>query len=109
MVRDERVYTRVSKDEKKAMKKTCAQLGYKSLSAFIRKMALDGMIINLHLPELNEMIKLLRVCSNNLNQIARKVNATGRVYDSEMEQLLHNQEELWQAANDILAKLAAIK
>jgi hypothetical protein len=49
MVRDERVYTRVSKDEKKAMKETCAQLGYKSLSAFIRKMALDGMIIHLHL------------------------------------------------------------
>ena len=47
------------------------------------------MIIHLYLPELNEMIKLLRVCSNNLNQIARKVNSTDRVYDSEMEQLLH--------------------
>ena len=86
-----------------------SQVGTKSLSAYLRKIAIDGMIINLQIPELKEIISLLRRCSNSLNQIAKRVNSTGRIYDAEMEQILQNQEELWQAVNEILRKLSAIK
>ena len=109
MFRDERIYIRVSKDEKKALKETCAQLGHKSLSAFIRKMAMDGLIINLQMPELSDMISLQRRYTNSVNQIAKKVNATGRIYESELGQIHHDLEEIWQAANNILAKLSAIR
>ena len=47
--------------------------------------------------------------SNSLNQIAKRTNETGRIYDADMEDVLQNQERLWQAANEILTKLAAIK
>ena len=60
------------------------------------------------LPELREMISLLRRSSNNLNQIARRLNETGRFYDADMEDLLQRQEQLWQAANTILARLALV-
>ncbi|MDD3336333.1 MAG: plasmid mobilization relaxosome protein MobC [Eubacteriales bacterium] len=55
------------------------------------------------------MISLLRRSSNNLNQLAKRANETGRVYDADVEDVLQNQERLWQAANAILTKMAAIK
>lgn len=82
--------------------------GIKSESAYLRKMALDGYVINLELPELREMVSLLRRSSSNLNQIARRVNSTSRVYAEDMEDMMRQQQELWQCANAILKKLAAL-
>ena len=69
------------------------------------KMAIDGYMIKL---ELREMISLLRRSSNNLNQIAKRVNSTDRIYAEDMEEILRWQEKLWKCANDILRSLAAI-
>ena len=65
--------------------------------------------MKLDLPELRELVSLLRRVSNNVNQIARRVNETGRVYDADIECVVENQERLWSAANEILARLAAIR
>ena len=46
----------------------------RSLSAYIRKMALDGYCLNLDLPQLRRMSYLLQNCSNNLNQLAKAAN-----------------------------------
>ncbi|MBR4962023.1 MAG: plasmid mobilization relaxosome protein MobC [Clostridia bacterium] len=55
------------------------------------------------------MVSLLRRSSNNLNQIAKRVNETSRIYDADIECLLGNQEQLWSAADEILSRLAALK
>lgn len=78
------------------------------MSAYLRKMAIDGCIIKLELPELRDMVSLLRRSSNNLNQIARRVNETERFYPADMEDMLAKQEQLWQAANEIITRLASI-
>ena len=52
-----------------------AMAGTTNQEAFIRKMALDGMIVRLDVPEIKEMISLLRYSGNNINQLARKANA----------------------------------
>ena len=57
--------------------------GTENLSAYLRKMALDGYVVKLELPELKELVSLMRRSSNNLNQLTRKVHETGRVYRSE--------------------------
>ena len=56
-----------------------------------------------------EMVSLLRYASNNINQIARRMNESGRIYDTDLEQVVQNQEQLWDMANGILTRLAAIK
>lgn len=86
-----------------------AQLGTSNLSAYLRKMAIDGLIVKLDMPELREMISLLRRSSNNLNQIAKRMNETGRVYDTDMREVVEHQERLWEMANAILVKLAGIQ
>ena len=106
--RDKMVLFRVSPEEYDLMQQKAELSGIVSLSAYLRKMAIDGYVIKLELPELREMVSLLRRSSNNLNQVARRVNATSRIYAEDIADTLHQQDELWQCANEILQRLAAI-
>ena len=87
--RDETIILRLSKTEKNRIYEKMLGMGIRSLSAYIRKMALDGYCLNLDLPQLRRMAYLLQMCSNNLNQYARAVNENGRVYAADMEDLRH--------------------
>lgn len=99
----------VSEEEKKLIEEKMAQVGITNLSAYLRKISIDGMIIKLELTELKELISLLRYTSNNINQIAKRINESGRIYDADLEAVTENQEKLWDMANEILTRLAAIK
>ncbi len=99
---------RVTPDEQEKIRERMEQLGTENMSAFLRKMAIDGYIVKLELPELKEMLTLLRRSSSNINQIAKRVNETGRFYGEDMEEILSNQERLWQAANEILTQLSSL-
>ncbi|NCB24132.1 MAG: plasmid mobilization relaxosome protein MobC [Bacteroidia bacterium] len=107
-VRDGQILFWVNDEERELIEQKMAQLGTDNMSAYLRKMAIDGVIVKLELPELKEMISLLRRSSNNLNQIAKRVNETGRVYDADMEDMLQKQEQLWVMASEILTKLASL-
>lgn len=99
----------VSENEKSMIEEKMTQAGMTNLSAYLRRIAIDGMIVRLELPELKEMVSFLRYASNNINQIARRMNESGRIYDTDLEQVVQNQEQLWDMANGILMRLAAIK
>lgn len=99
----------VSEAEKSMIEEKMTQAGMTNLSAYLRRIAIDGMIVRLELPELKEMVSLLRYANNNINQIARRMNESGRVYGTDLEQVIQNQEQLWDMANGILVKLAGIK
>lgn len=107
--RDIRLRFWVTQGEREQIEKKMEQFGTSNMAAYLRKIAIDGYVVHLELPELREMVLLLRRSSNSLNQIAKRMNETGRVYDADMDDVLQNQERLWQAANDILTKLASIK
>ena len=107
--RDIQLKVRVTPEERAMIEAKMAQLGTTNMAAFMRKMAIDGYVVKLVLPELRELVSLLRYSSNNLNQLTRRVHETGRVYVADMEDILQNQERIWQAASGILSRLAAIK
>ena len=98
----------VSKQEKELIEEKMAQLGTDNLSAYLRKMAIDGLVVKLELPELREMISLLRYSSNNLNQLTRKVHETGRIYDVDLEDISQRQEQLWDGVKEILTQLSKL-
>ena len=62
-----------------------------------------------HIIELRDMVSLLRRSDNNLNQIARRMNETSRIYAADNECLLENQEKLWSAAKEILVRLSNLR
>ena len=59
--------------------------------------------------QLRDMVSLLRRSDNNLNQIAKRVNETSRIYAVDIECLLENQEKLWTAAKEILGRLSNLR
>lgn len=77
----------VSEQEKKMIQKKMEEYGTGNLSAYLRKIAIDGYVVNLEMPELKEMVSLLRRSSNNLNQLAKRVHETGRFYDANLAEL----------------------
>ena len=97
---------RVSEEELAAIERE--QLGILNREAYLRKMALDGYAVRLDLPELKELLSLLRRHSSNLNQLVRRVNTTGRVYEADLEDIIKRQSELWEAIGQILTRLAEI-
>ena len=107
--RDIQLKVRVTPEERELIRQKMALLGTDNMAAFMRKMAIDGYVVKLDLPELRELVSLLRYSSNNINQLTRRVHETGRVYAADMDDILQNQERIWQAANGILSRLAAIK
>ena len=99
----------VSEAEKRMIEEKMTQAGMTNLSAYLRRIAIDGMIVRLELPELKEMVSLLRYASNNINQIAKRLNESGRAYDTDLAEILEKQKQLWGFANKILMKLSTIQ
>ena len=99
---------RMTPQELQAIQQKMQQFGTNNFSAFVRKMAIDGYVVKLELPELKELVSLLRYSSNNLNQLTKRVHETGRFYDADLEELQQSQERLWDAAQSILAALSKL-
>lgn len=79
------------------------------MAAYLRKMAIDGYVVKLDLPELRELVSLLRYSSNNLNRLTKRAHETGRIYEADLEDIQQNQERIWTAAEQIVSALAALK
>ena len=109
MRRNIRISVRLTEEEHRLLKEKMARIGVTNQEAFLRKMALDGLVIRLDLPELKKMISLLRYTSNNINQIAKRLNESGRAYETDLAEILEKQDRLWQLANDILMKLSKLQ
>ena len=99
----------VSPQEMELIRQKMAQFGTDNLSAYLRKMAIDGYVLQLDLPELKELVSLLRQSSNNLNQLTRRVHETGRFYDADLEDLRQGYERLWSAAGHVLSQLSKLE
>lgn len=99
---------RMTPEELQAIQKKMELFGTTNFSAFVRKMAIDGYVVKLELPELKELVSLLRYSSNNLNQLTKRVHGSGRIYDADLEDIQQNQERLWSAAQEILDKLSKL-
>ena len=85
----------MSEQDAELVKGRMAELGITNLSAYLRKMAVDGYIIHLDMGDIQEMVRLLRICSNNLNQYAKRANETGSVYAADVEDLRTRLDGLW--------------
>ena len=106
--RDIQLKVRVTPEERTMIEAKMAQLGTTNMAAFMRKMAIDGYVVKLDLPELREMVSLLRRSSNNLNQLARRANETGRIYPEDLADIRQNQAQLWESAKEILRVLSTL-
>ena len=107
--RDIQVKFRVTPQERDMIETKMAQIGTTNMAAYLRKMAIDGYVVKLDIPELKEMVSLLRYTSNNLNQLTKRAHESGRIYDADLEDIQQNQERIWTSAEQIVSSLAVLK
>ena len=104
-----KISARLSEEEKQRMKAKMDEMGIENQSLYIRKMILDGYCVHLDTKSIKEMVYLLRMCSNNLNQYAKKANGYGTVYAADIKDIKTRLDEIWEQAKDILVELAAVQ
>ena len=103
------IFVKLKPRERELIRKKMEQAGILNMSAYIRKMAIDGYVIILDLSDLKEIIRLLRINSNNINQIAKKANETGSIYLQDVKSVQNQQEDVYKALKEIMRRLATIE
>lgn len=84
------------------------EAGTTNMGAYLRKMALDGYILRLDLPELKEMLSQLRYMGNNVNQIAKRANEVGVIDEMDIRGVSKRQERMLEQMARLLEKLSEL-
>jgi hypothetical protein len=101
-------YFKATPEEMEWIEKRMEQAGCSNKSAYLRKIAIDGHVINFDLPALNEIGKLLRVTANNVNQIARRVNSGGEAYRGDVAEVNARLAEIRKDFGKLLTSLSEL-
>lgn len=102
------IYIMVTEHEYDLIVEKMEQANVLNMSAYIRKMAIDGFVIRLDLSDVREMVRLLRITSNNVNQVAKRANETRNIYEADIADLRAQYDGLWNKAEEILRALAEL-
>ena len=93
----------VTEEEKRLIDEKMAQLPTRRYGAYLRKMAIDGYIIQLDTTDIKRMNAALSATGRNINQIAKRINATGSPYKADMEEIRERLDQIWQLQRRILS------
>lgn len=96
---------KTTESEAAIIQKKMNMLGIRNKSAYMRVLALNGYILKLDMPQIREMLRLLGNMTNNLNQIAKRLNTHGNLYETEIEEIQQKQDELWKMMHQLLSIL----
>ena len=98
----------VTEQEYEKIKEGKASAHIRVLSTFLRRMAIYGYIIHVDMNEIQKLTSLLGICSNNLNQYARKANETDCIYQADIEDLRERLTEIREEVGIILEGFSKI-
>ncbi len=95
----------VTEEERNLIKQKMALLPTQRIGAYMRKMAIDGLIIYTDTTNIKEMNKELQAIGKNINQIAKRVNSVSSIYDEDITEIKERLQEVWQLQRRILSSL----
>ena len=106
--RNIRVRFRVTPEEMAVIERKQAEANIINREAFLRKMVMEGRVLVLNVPELRTISALLGHCSGNLNQIAKRINSTGRAYEGELSETRQELAAVEKAVEIVIKQLEQI-
>ncbi len=92
----------VTEEEKQLIDRKMQLVPTRRYGAYLRKMAIDGYVIQVDTTDIKEMTKALSSIGRNINQIAKRINAGGPAYQADMEEIRERMEQIWQLQRRIL-------
>lgn len=106
--RTEQFHFYATPEEAKRIRDREKEVGILNESAYLRKMAIDGFLIQMDLSDVREAVRLLGITSANMNQYTKKANETGSIYKEDIKDMKERQDELWKVMKNILERLSTI-
>lgn len=100
--RNVQIIIRVTEEERALIEEKMQQIPTLNLSAYARKILIDGYIITLDLQEVKGHTAQLQKIGVNINQIAKRINETGRIYADDMDEIKRAMEEVWRLERRLL-------
>ena len=107
--RDKMITFWETEDELAKINANMEKLGTSNLSAYLRKMAITGLIVQLDIPELKQIVSLMRRTSANINQMAKHINQGDTVAVQQVDGLHEQQEEIWAGIRGVLQQLSTLQ
>lgn len=102
------IQIKLTPKDRTAIEDRMKELGFSNISAYIRKMAIDGYVVKVDLSDLKEILRLLKINSNNLNQYAKRANENGSIYYSDIKDLQKEHKQLVLLVGDLLERLSKL-
>ena len=106
--RNVHIIVRVTEDERALIEEKMKQIPTMNLSAYSRKMLIDGYIIVLDVQEVKAHTAQLQKIGGNLNQITKRINETRRIYDNDMDELKRLMDEVWKLERQLLLQFKGL-
>ncbi len=106
--RNVQIIIRVTEEERALIEEKMQQIPTLNLSAYARKILIDGYIITLDLQEVKGHTAQLQKIGVNINQIAKRINETGRIYADDMDEIKRAMEEVWQLERRLLLQFKSL-
>ena len=100
---------RVTPEELQKIYDRMEDVGTSNISAYARKLVLSGYVITVDMSDFKEILRLVHICSNNLNQYAKRANENGSIYAADIMDLQEQFQEILDTERSIFLKLAALK
>lgn len=100
---------RLTQEEYEAIDRKFRNSGLRSRSEFVRAMIFEGYIVHFNEDEFHKIYKLIGSISNNINQIAVRVNSTNKLYAQDIVNIKEGQDKIWQLLNSLQSKLLRLK
>lgn len=107
--RQNRMTLRLSDDELYILEQKFKASNMKDRSAFLRHLIIYGYVYDVDYSELREYNSALAKIGNNLNQIAKRMNATGNVYKADVEEVKKLMKQVWDTQKAMLARQPTMK
>jgi hypothetical protein len=85
----------VTEAEKDMIYEKMKQYNTNNFAAYARKMLIDGYVINVDISDIKAVAAEMQKIGVNINQIARRVNATSRIYEQDFIEINGKVEEIW--------------
>ena len=99
----------LSEDEDYILTQKQKVSGMKSKSAFLRHLILYGYVYDIDYSELREYNSALAKIGNNLNQISKRMNATGNVYEADVKEVKELMQKVWHTQKSMLSRQPWVK
>ncbi len=93
----------VTEEEKEIIEKKQKMSGITSKGSFYRKMILEGIVIKTDMSAIKNLTVSINRIGNNINQIARRANQTGNIYNDDLKEINEKMSVIWELLKSTLS------